>query len=82
MLCTELCYVTGFGSTSAMQGAGQSSTINLRIPVWASSSGAKASINAQDLPVPAPSVNLNYHHFYSFFFKFIHCLAYSFFVPY
>ncbi|RVX12921.1 hypothetical protein CK203_010035 [Vitis vinifera] len=33
----------------------QSSTINLRIPVWASSSGAKASINAQDLPVPAPS---------------------------
>ncbi|WJZ88577.1 hypothetical protein VitviT2T_007859 [Vitis vinifera] len=37
------------------EGAGQSSTINLRIPVWASSSGAKASINAQDLPVPAPS---------------------------
>ncbi|XP_034688399.1 uncharacterized protein LOC117916455 [Vitis riparia] len=41
------------------EGAGQSSTINLRIPVWASSSGAKASINAQDLPVPAPSSYLS-----------------------
>ncbi|KAJ9697934.1 hypothetical protein PVL29_007171 [Vitis rotundifolia] len=36
------------------EGAGQSSTINLRIPVWASSGGAKAAINGQDLPVPAP----------------------------
>ena len=40
-----------------MQGTGQSSAINLRIPVWAYSSGAKAAINAQALPVPAPSVN-------------------------
>lgn len=57
----RLCCVTSFVTTSEMQGAGQSSTINVRIPVWASLSGAKAAINAIDLPVPAPGVN--YRHF-------------------
>ena len=50
-----------------MQGTGQSSAINLRIPVWAYSSGAKAAINAQALPVPAPSVND--HQFLLLFFR-------------
>ncbi|XP_030952843.1 uncharacterized protein LOC115975922 [Quercus lobata] len=37
---------------SSVKGAGQSSTLNLRIPIW--TSNAKASINAQSLTVPAP----------------------------
>ncbi|KAJ9697919.1 hypothetical protein PVL29_007161 [Vitis rotundifolia] len=47
-------------SPKKMQGAGQSSAINLRIPVWAYSSGAKAAINAQALPVPAPNSFLSF----------------------
>ncbi|EEF48866.1 conserved hypothetical protein [Ricinus communis] len=36
------------------QGASQSSTLNLRIPIWTHSDDVKATINAQSLPVPPP----------------------------
>ncbi|XVE78851.1 hypothetical protein DITRI_Ditri14bG0011300 [Diplodiscus trichospermus] len=34
--------------------AGQASTLNLRIPIWTQSEGAKATLNAQNLDLPAP----------------------------
>ncbi|XWS52490.1 hypothetical protein CRYUN_Cryun11dG0074600 [Craigia yunnanensis] len=34
--------------------AGQSSTLNLRIPIWTRSKDAKATLNAQNLDLPAP----------------------------
>ncbi|KAK2967345.1 hypothetical protein RJ640_029546 [Escallonia rubra] len=36
------------------RGAGQSSTLNLRIPSWSSLSHAKADLNGQALPLPTP----------------------------
>ncbi|XP_042509637.1 uncharacterized protein LOC122085222 [Macadamia integrifolia] len=36
------------------EGAGQSSTLNLRIPLWTYSNGAKAALNAQNLDLPQP----------------------------
>ncbi|KAJ4971932.1 hypothetical protein NE237_005031 [Protea cynaroides] len=35
------------------EGASQSSTLNLRIPLWTYSNGAKAALNAQNLDLPA-----------------------------
>uniref|UniRef100_A0A5B7A8L3 Alpha-L-arabinofuranosidase B arabinose-binding domain-containing protein n=1 Tax=Davidia involucrata TaxID=16924 RepID=A0A5B7A8L3_DAVIN len=40
--------------SSTKQGAGQSSTLNLRIPLWTYSNGAKAVLNGQDLSLPTP----------------------------
>ncbi|KAJ4850965.1 hypothetical protein Tsubulata_002496 [Turnera subulata] len=40
--------------TVSSKGAGPSSTLNLRIPSWTHSNGAKAVINGQSLSVPAP----------------------------
>ncbi|KAL5832032.1 hypothetical protein ACOSQ4_017386 [Xanthoceras sorbifolium] len=37
-----------------MQGTGQSSSLNLRIPFWTNSNGAKATLNNQNLPLPSP----------------------------
>ncbi|GLT62340.1 hypothetical protein SLA2020_349850 [Shorea laevis] len=39
---------------SSKEGTAQSSTLNLRIPTWTNSNGAKAELNAQDVPLPAP----------------------------
>ncbi|KAK9274092.1 hypothetical protein L1049_018906 [Liquidambar formosana] len=39
---------------SSEEGAGQSSTLNLRIPTWTVSNGAKAVLNGQSLSLPAP----------------------------
>ncbi|KAJ4979732.1 hypothetical protein NE237_010512 [Protea cynaroides] len=36
------------------EGAGQSSTLNLRIPLWTYSTGAKAALNEQSLNLPQP----------------------------
>ncbi|KAK6235625.1 Beta-L-arabinofuranosidase [Theobroma cacao] len=41
-------------TSSLKEGAGQSSTLNLRIPIWTWSEGAKATLNAQNLDLPAP----------------------------
>ncbi|KAK8345387.1 hypothetical protein V6Z12_A07G145100 [Gossypium hirsutum] len=41
-------------TSSSKEGAEQSSTLNLRIPIWTSSKGAKATLNAQNLDLPAP----------------------------
>jgi hypothetical protein len=43
---------------SDMQGPSHLSNLNLRIPSWTSTAGAKASLNGQNLPLPAPGVNL------------------------
>lgn len=40
-----------------MQEASQSSSLNLRIPLWTNSNGAKATLNGQSLSLPAPGVN-------------------------
>ncbi|KAK2641260.1 hypothetical protein Ddye_023023 [Dipteronia dyeriana] len=37
---------------SSKEGAGQSSSLNLRIPSWTYSNGAKAALNGQSLPQP------------------------------
>ena len=42
-----------------MQGAAQSSNLNLRIPSWTHTDGAKASLNDQSLNLPAPGVNFS-----------------------
>ncbi|KAM1276297.1 hypothetical protein ACFX13_029538 [Malus domestica] len=39
---------------SSAEGTGKSSTLNLRIPIWTDSNGAKAALNGQSLSVPAP----------------------------
>ncbi|KAJ8751188.1 hypothetical protein K2173_016369 [Erythroxylum novogranatense] len=39
---------------SLKKGSSQSSTLNLRIPIWTLSDGAKATLNAQSLSLPAP----------------------------
>ncbi|GAV79107.1 DUF1680 domain-containing protein [Cephalotus follicularis] len=39
---------------SSDEGAGQLSTLNIRIPIWTQSNGAKAMLNAQSLSIPAP----------------------------
>ncbi|XP_077210370.1 uncharacterized protein LOC143845851 [Tasmannia lanceolata] len=39
---------------STNEGAGQQSTLNLRIPFWTRSNGAKATLNGQNLPLPFP----------------------------
>ncbi|KAF8398436.1 hypothetical protein HHK36_017363 [Tetracentron sinense] len=39
---------------SSKEATGQSSTLNLRIPLWTYSNGAKAILNAQNLPLPVP----------------------------
>ncbi|XP_008384528.2 uncharacterized protein [Malus domestica] len=39
---------------SSAEGTGISSTLNLRIPIWTDSTGAKAALNGQTLSVPAP----------------------------
>ncbi|GLT82215.1 hypothetical protein SLE2022_006200 [Rubroshorea leprosula] len=39
---------------SSKEGMAQSSRLNLRIPTWTNSNGAKAELNAQDVPLPAP----------------------------
>ncbi|KAB5565104.1 hypothetical protein DKX38_005158 [Salix brachista] len=36
------------------EGTSQASTLHLRIPIWANSEGATATINSQSLPLPAP----------------------------
>uniref|UniRef100_A0A2P2MD35 Alpha-L-arabinofuranosidase B arabinose-binding domain-containing protein n=1 Tax=Rhizophora mucronata TaxID=61149 RepID=A0A2P2MD35_RHIMU len=36
------------------EGAGQSSTLYLRMPIWTASDGAKATLNAENLFLPAP----------------------------
>ncbi|KAL4318308.1 hypothetical protein GQ457_18G004220 [Hibiscus cannabinus] len=41
-------------TSSLKEGPGQSSTLNLRIPIWTLSKGAKATLNAQNLDLPAP----------------------------
>ncbi|KAF5735763.1 hypothetical protein HS088_TW15G01279 [Tripterygium wilfordii] len=41
-------------TVSANEGALQSSTLNLRIPIWSHSDGAKATVNADILELPAP----------------------------
>lgn len=41
------------GSQIFLQGIGKESTLNLRIPVWTNSEGAKVSLNGQSLKVPA-----------------------------
>ncbi|KAE8668669.1 skin secretory protein xP2-like isoform X1 [Hibiscus syriacus] len=41
-------------TSSSKNGLGQSSTLNLRIPIWTLSKGAKASLNAQNLDLPVP----------------------------
>ncbi|KAK9032498.1 hypothetical protein V6N11_056758 [Hibiscus sabdariffa] len=41
-------------TSSLKEGPGQSSTLNLRIPIWTLSKGAKAALNAQNLDLPAP----------------------------
>ncbi|XP_043691514.1 uncharacterized protein LOC122642154 isoform X2 [Telopea speciosissima] len=40
------------------EGADQSSTLNLRIPLWTYSNGAKAALNAQNLDLPQPGTFL------------------------
>ncbi|PON69758.1 Six-hairpin glycosidase [Parasponia andersonii] len=40
--------------TFTLKGTGKSSTLNLRVPSWTQSSGAKATLNAKDLSLPAP----------------------------
>ncbi|KAJ4850963.1 hypothetical protein Tsubulata_002494 [Turnera subulata] len=42
--------------TFSSKGAGPSSTLNLRIPSWTNSDGAKAVINGQSLSDPAPDL--------------------------
>ncbi|KAL9458778.1 hypothetical protein AB3S75_007619 [Citrus x aurantiifolia] len=39
---------------SSKQEASQSSSLNLRIPLWTNSNGAKATLNGQSLSLPAP----------------------------
>lgn len=39
-----------------MQGVSKSSSLNLRIPTWTQSNGAKATLNGQSLTLPAPGV--------------------------
>lgn len=39
---------------SSKEGAGLSSSLNLRIPSWTYSNGAKATLNGQNLPLPVP----------------------------
>ncbi|OMO68553.1 Alpha-L-arabinofuranosidase B [Corchorus capsularis] len=41
-------------TSSLKEGSGKSSTLNLRIPIWTQSKGAKATLNAQNLHLPAP----------------------------
>ncbi|XWS73515.1 hypothetical protein CRYUN_Cryun02cG0136000 [Craigia yunnanensis] len=41
-------------TSSLKEGAGQSTTLNLRIPIWTQLKGAKATLNAQNLDLPAP----------------------------
>ncbi|XP_010279004.1 PREDICTED: uncharacterized protein LOC104613017 isoform X2 [Nelumbo nucifera] len=41
-------------AVSTEQKLGQSSTLNLRVPIWTYLSDAKASLNAQNLPLPVP----------------------------
>ncbi|KAL5764948.1 hypothetical protein ACOSQ2_017542 [Xanthoceras sorbifolium] len=40
--------------TISLEGTGQSSSLNLRIPFWTNSNGAKATLNNQNLPLPSP----------------------------
>uniref|UniRef100_A0A1J3DED7 Alpha-L-arabinofuranosidase B arabinose-binding domain-containing protein n=1 Tax=Noccaea caerulescens TaxID=107243 RepID=A0A1J3DED7_NOCCA len=42
-----------FSFSSSKGGMGKESTLNLRIPVWTNSEGAKVSLNGQSLKVPA-----------------------------
>ncbi|CAH2072889.1 unnamed protein product [Thlaspi arvense] len=42
-----------FSFSSSKGGVGKESTLNLRIPVWTNSEGAKVSLNGQALKVPA-----------------------------
>ncbi|KAK0606517.1 hypothetical protein LWI29_038542 [Acer saccharum] len=44
----------GLTHTFSLEGPGQSSTLNLRIPFWTNSNGAKATLNNQNLPLPSP----------------------------
>ncbi|XP_039043422.1 uncharacterized protein LOC120182540 isoform X2 [Hibiscus syriacus] len=44
--------------TSSKEGAGKSSTLNLRIPIWTHLKGAKATLNDQNLAIPAPGAFL------------------------
>ncbi|XP_075633960.1 uncharacterized protein LOC142606508 [Castanea sativa] len=46
--------VTFTFSSMKVLGTHKSSTLNLRIPIWAFANNAKASLNAESLPVPAP----------------------------
>ncbi|KAK8601919.1 hypothetical protein V6N13_058411 [Hibiscus sabdariffa] len=41
-------------TSSSKEGAGKSSTLNLRIPIWTQLKGAKATLNDQNLAIPAP----------------------------
>lgn len=41
-----------------MQGVGVPSSLNLRIPFWANTKGAKAVINNRNLPLPAPGMEM------------------------
>ncbi|GAY41395.1 hypothetical protein CUMW_059110 [Citrus unshiu] len=40
--------------TFSSKGSGLTTSLNLRIPTWTSSNGAKATLNGQDLPLPSP----------------------------
>ncbi|XP_010492033.1 PREDICTED: uncharacterized protein LOC104769505 [Camelina sativa] len=42
-----------FSFSSSKEGMGKETTLNLRIPVWTNSEGAKVSLNGQPLKVPA-----------------------------
>lgn len=44
-----------------MQGTGKSSTLNLRMPIWTDSDGAKAALNGQSLPLSAPGIRYNHN---------------------
>ena len=47
---------------SVMQTVGQFATLNVRIPTWTSSSGAKATLNDKDLELTSPGMLISNQH--------------------
>ncbi|XVF47423.1 hypothetical protein PTKIN_Ptkin03bG0108000 [Pterospermum kingtungense] len=47
-------YLRATLTSSSKEGSGQSSSLNLRIPIWTNLKDAKATLNAQNLDLPAP----------------------------
>ncbi|XP_021894191.1 uncharacterized protein LOC110811885 [Carica papaya] len=50
---------------SLKKGAGKSSTLNLRVPIWTHSTGAEVKLNSRTLPLPAPGSFLPVTHSWS-----------------